>query len=214
MMLALLVFLATAVLTFGVMALVHSRGAVKRRAAGIADYSGESWPKASIRCGNRACKAVQRVLDYTSKHYSAGDKGDAKVLRRRLIQAGIFDPRAVAFFFVARTALAVGLAVAAFFVLPMVVEPSSSIFWLSVMAAGSLGYVAPSLYHRPADRAAPQRAPRGLSGFHGPAGGVRGFRAEHGGVARAGRARAWRIPIRRSAPTSTWPISKSAPAAP
>ena len=37
-----------------------------------------------------------------------------KVLRRRLIQAGIYDPRAVAFFFIARTALAVGLAVAVF----------------------------------------------------------------------------------------------------
>ena len=37
-----------------------------------------------------------------------------KVLRRRLIQAGIYDPRGVAFFFIARTALAVGLAVALF----------------------------------------------------------------------------------------------------
>ena len=33
-----------------------------------------------------------------------------KVLRRRMMQAGIFDPRAVAMFFVARTVLAVGLA--------------------------------------------------------------------------------------------------------
>ena len=39
-----------------------------------------------------------------------------KVLRRRLIQAGIYDPRAVGFFFIARTALAVGLAVAVFVV--------------------------------------------------------------------------------------------------
>ena len=38
-----------------------------------------------------------------------------KVLRRRLIQAGIYDPRAVGYFFLARTALAVGLAVATFF---------------------------------------------------------------------------------------------------
>jgi len=40
-----------------------------------------------------------------------------KVLRRRMIQAGIFDARAVGYFFVARTALAVGLAVATFFLL-------------------------------------------------------------------------------------------------
>ena len=37
MMLALLVFLATTVATFGVMAAVRVRGAVKRRAAGIAE---------------------------------------------------------------------------------------------------------------------------------------------------------------------------------
>ena len=53
-----------------------------------------------------------------------------KVLRRRLIQAGIFDPRAVGYFFVARTALAVGLAVAVFFLLPMIVTLSGSMFWL------------------------------------------------------------------------------------
>ena len=86
------------------------------------------------------------MLDYTSKHYEAGDKGDGKVLRRRMVQAGIYNPQAVAMFFVARTALAIGLAVAAFTVLPMVAELSSSIQWLAVMAAGLLGYVAPSIY--------------------------------------------------------------------
>ena len=47
---------------------------------------------------------MQRLLDYTTKHYSASDKdkGDMKVLRRRMIQAGIFDARAVGYFFVAR----------------------------------------------------------------------------------------------------------------
>jgi tight adherence protein C len=36
--------------------------------------------------------------------------------------------------------------VAAFIVLPMVMEPSSSILWLAVMGTGLLGYVAPSIY--------------------------------------------------------------------
>src|SRR5262249_53481484 len=120
MMLALLVFLATAILTFGVMVTVRSRGLVKRRAAGIAEYSGElqGSEKGSLR--QSSLRAVQRLLDYTSKHYSANDKGDAKVLRRRLVQAGIFDPRAVGYFFVARAGLAVGLAFATFVLLPMV----------------------------------------------------------------------------------------------
>jgi tight adherence protein C len=143
--LALIVFVATAATAFGVMALVHSRGAVKRRAAGINQNSGELGENEhSLR--RSSLKAIQRVLDYTSKHYEAGDKGDGKVLRRRMVQAGIYNPQAVAMFFVARTALAVGLAVAAFIVLPMLTEPSSSIQWLAVMAAGLLGYVAPSVY--------------------------------------------------------------------
>jgi tight adherence protein C len=143
--LALIVFVATAATAFGVMALVHSRGAVKRRAAGINHYSGElAESEHSLR--RSGLKAIQRVLDYTSKHYEAGDKGDGKVLRRRMVQAGIYNPQAVAMFFVARTVLAVGLAVAAFVGLPLVVEPSSSIQWLAVMAAGLLGYVAPSVY--------------------------------------------------------------------
>jgi tight adherence protein C len=143
--LALIVFVATAATAFGVMALVHSRGAVKRRAAGINNYSGElAESEHSLR--RSSLKAIQRVLDYTSKHYEAGDKGDGKVLRRRMVQAGIYNPQAVAMFFVARTALAVGLAVAAFIVLPMVMEPSSSILWLAVMGTGLLGYVAPSIY--------------------------------------------------------------------
>src|SRR5215207_6458313 len=105
MTLALLVFLTAAILAFGLMAAVHARGAVKRRAAGIAEYTGErpADEQGSLRDSSR--KAVQRILDYTNKHYSTAESGDAKVLRRRLIQAGIFDSRAVAFFFVARTAL-------------------------------------------------------------------------------------------------------------
>jgi|SRR5262245_41426902 len=146
MMLALLVFLAVAVLSFGVMATVRSRGLVKRRAAGIAEYSGElqGHEKGSLR--QSSLRAVQRLLDYTSKHYAANDKGDAKVLRRRLIQAGIFDPRAVAFFFIARAALAVGIAFAVFALLPMVLTQTTTFFWMSVMGGGLLGYVGPSFY--------------------------------------------------------------------
>ena len=112
-MLAVLVFLATTVAALGVMLTVRTRGAVKRRTAGIAEHSGEE-PRALRRS---SLKAVQRLLDYTTKHYGTTekDKGDMKVLRRRLVQAGIFDARAVAYFFVARSASAVVLAVFIFF---------------------------------------------------------------------------------------------------
>jgi hypothetical protein len=47
-MLALMVFLATAVPTFGVMLAVRARGAVKRRTAGIAELPAR--PSISARC--------------------------------------------------------------------------------------------------------------------------------------------------------------------
>jgi tight adherence protein C len=159
---ALLVFLTTAILAFGVMAAVHARGDVKRRAAGIAEYSGERQAdeQGSLRDSSR--KAVQRILDYTNKHYSTAESGDAKVLRRRLIQAGIYDARAVAFFFAARTALAVAFALAVFVFLPMLMTQSAASFWLCVVVGGIGGYLAPSLY---IDRRVSRRRDEHRSGF-------------------------------------------------
>src|ERR1700693_3711961 len=85
LMLAVLVFLATAVLTFGVMAAVRVRGAVKRRAAGIAVLSGRARVEEQASLAQSGIKAAQRVLDYTSKHYGGADQGTAKVLRQRMI---------------------------------------------------------------------------------------------------------------------------------
>ena len=162
MMLGLLVFLATAVLSFGVMVGARARGAIKRRAAGIAEHSGDADESGSLRSSSR--KAVQRLLDYATKHYvvSEKDKSEMKVLRRRLIQAGIFDARAVAYFFFARTALAVGLAAAIFFLLPLFASLSGSLFWLAVVLGGILGYVGPSLY---IDRRISQRRNEHRAGF-------------------------------------------------
>jgi tight adherence protein C len=161
-MLALLVFLATTVLTLGVMLSVRARGAVKRRAAGIAEHSGEGTQQHALRASS--VKAVQRLLDYTTRHYAASDKdkGDVKVLRRRLIQAGIFDPRAVAYFFAARTACAVALALAIFFLLPMFIVLESTMFWLAVILGAIIGYVGPSIY---VDRRIAKRREEHRAGF-------------------------------------------------
>ena len=146
MMLGLLVFLATAILSLGVMLTMRARGAVKRRAAGIAEYSGDAADARDLR--SSSLKAVQRLLDYASKHYGATDKdkGDMKVLRRRLVQAGIFDARAVGYFFVGRTLLAVVFALASFVLLPMLASLQGSMLWLGVIVGGIIGYVAPSMY--------------------------------------------------------------------
>jgi tight adherence protein C len=146
MLLALLVFLATTVSSLGVMLAMRARGAVKRRAAGIAAYSGNDGEARPLRASS--AKMVQRLLDYTTKHYAAADKdkGDMKVLRRRLIQAGIFDARAVAYFFVARTGLALALALVAFLLMPTLLPLQGASFWLAVIVGGIVGYVGPSMY--------------------------------------------------------------------
>ena len=65
-------------------------------------------------------KMAQRLLEYTTKHYSESGGDSMKVLRQRLVQAGIFDQRAVAVFFLVRTTLAIALATTVFFVVPMI----------------------------------------------------------------------------------------------
>src|SRR6516164_5647763 len=87
LMLAVLIFLAAAVLAYGMMAAVRIRGAVKRRAAGIGEALDGESEGGSLR--QTGLKAAQRLIDYTAKQYGSGDQGDAKVLRQRLVRAGI-----------------------------------------------------------------------------------------------------------------------------
>jgi tight adherence protein C len=144
--LGVLVFLAATTLAFVVMAMLRVQGAVKRRAAGIRDRGDERSQSGTRSLRHSSLKAAQRLLEYTTKHYSGSNTEGMKVLRRRMLQAGIFDNRAVAWFFIARTALAIGLAATTFFMLPVLGIYEGSAFWLFVGAAGTGGYVAPSMY--------------------------------------------------------------------
>jgi tight adherence protein C len=143
-MLSLLVFLAVGTLAFALMIGVRAREAVRRRAArvNLDDDSGEG--RRSLR--NSGVKAAHKLIDYTTKHYSSTDSKDLKRLRHRLVQAGIYNPRGAAYFFFARLTLAVGLAVAAFFILPMLNMGGKTSFWLFVLAGGMCGYLAPTFY--------------------------------------------------------------------
>src|SRR5688500_9073033 len=97
--LGVLVFLAATTMAFVVMAMLRVQGAVKRRAAGIRDKDDERSQGGSRSLRHSSLKAAQRVLEYTTKHYSDSNSENMKVLRRRMLQAGIFDGRAVAWFF-------------------------------------------------------------------------------------------------------------------
>jgi len=143
---SLLVFLAAASLALAVMATVRVRGAVKRRAAEVAvDSNDRGGDKRSLRHASR--KAAARIIDYTTRHYSAGgDDGNKKQLRQRLIQAGFLDSRAPVFFFLARVVLAAVCAILAFAVLPMVVPNGESMAWLCAWVGGIAGYFGPNVY--------------------------------------------------------------------
>jgi tight adherence protein C len=138
-----LVFIPTATIAFFFMTAVRVRGAVKRRAAGISSEQLMSTGGShSLR--NSGIKAAQRLIDRTTKHYSSMDDKNMKALRQRLVQAGIFDARAVGFFFLTRGILAVGLGGLAFVMVP-VLTTHEGLQWPFVCIMGLFGYLAPSL---------------------------------------------------------------------
>ena len=143
-MVAVLVFLAATTFAFCVMALVRVQGSVKRRAAGIGKLADDDRSVGSRSLRNSSLKAAQRVIDYTARHYSGDNSDQMKVLRRRMILAGIYEPRAVAYFFLGRTVLALGLGVLVFLFAPL--AEGSPMLWPLVGIAGIAGYVGPSMY--------------------------------------------------------------------
>ncbi len=141
------VFLAVATLAFTVMAFMRVRGSVQRRAAEVlADGPGRRENKKNS-LQYASLKAAQKLLDYTVRYYAAADGGAMKLLRMKLVQAGFLNPSAAGFFFVARTGLAVGLAIAAFIALPIFnPDISTSSRWLVIGLSGLVGYFGPSFY--------------------------------------------------------------------
>ncbi|MGD0027025.1 MAG: type II secretion system F family protein [Xanthobacteraceae bacterium] len=143
-MLSLLVFLAVGTLAFALMVGMRAREAVRRRAARVGVDEDAPGSRRSLR--HSGLRAAQKLIDYTTRHYSSADSKDVKILRQRLMQAGIYDPGGAAYFFLARAVLAVGLAVASFFVLPMLGFDGKASFWLLLMGSGLFGYLAPTFY--------------------------------------------------------------------
>ena len=146
-LLGIFVFLAVATLAFVVMAFMRVRSSVKRRAAEVLTEgrSRRESKKNSLR--QASLKATQKLLDYTVRYYAAADGGNMKLLRSKLVQAGFLNPNSAGFFFVARTSLAVGLAIAVLIGLP-IFDPdiSANSRWLVIAFSGLAGYFGPSFY--------------------------------------------------------------------
>jgi tight adherence protein C len=146
LMLALLVFLAAGTLAFTLMTAFRVRGDVKRRSSRIVMDESERATNSRRSLRYSSTQAVAGLIEYTTKHYGSANDENMRTLRRRLVQAGIFDPRAVAFFFLIRTALAVGLGLLLLVVVPMITSKGGSFFWLIIIVGGIAGYVAPAVY--------------------------------------------------------------------
>ena len=69
-LMAVFVFLATTPLAFWAMSAVRVRGAVKRRAAGIRNEGSAQSQGGSRSLRHTSMKAAQRLLEYTTKHYT------------------------------------------------------------------------------------------------------------------------------------------------
>src|SRR5262245_3436858 len=147
LMMSVLVFAAAVTLAFGVMATVRVRSDVKRRAAGLAAIDTVPDDTAGSRTLRHASiKATQRLIDYANQHFSPTGERDMRKLRQRLIQAGFLDPRAGAFYFLARIAMAIVAAIAAFFLAPSIIDGGSQLFWPLVWIGAMGGYMSPSTY--------------------------------------------------------------------
>jgi len=145
-LLELSIFFVIGAISFLILGLVQARTAVKERAARIVLDERERVQNSKRSLRYSSLKAVTQLIEYTTKHYSSTNDEKMKVLRRRLIQAGIYDPRAVGYFFFVRLTLAVSLTVAVFLAHPLIGLQSTTAFWLLVIVAAIAGYVGPSVY--------------------------------------------------------------------
>ena len=145
LILSLLVFLTGAMLAFGVMATIRVRRGVRRRAAGVLaqeDASGSG----SMRHASQ--QAARRLMDYADRHFSGAETKQQRELKRRLVQAGFLDPRAPAFFLLARLLAGLSLAATTLLLVPALFDDLAGNIWFFVWGAGLCGYFLPNFYLR------------------------------------------------------------------
>jgi tight adherence protein C len=162
LMMSVVVFAAASTIAFGFMAAIRVRGDVRRRAAGIGIEAAAPADGGSRSLRYASVKAAQQLIDYTNRYFSPAGDGELRKVRRQLIQAGFLDPRAGAFFFLARVVMAVLLTGAAFMLAPYALSGESQWFWPFVWGGGLIGYLSPKLY---VDRRIAKRQNEHRAGF-------------------------------------------------
>jgi tight adherence protein C len=142
--LRILIFLAAAMVAFAVMIGIHARDGLRRRMARVNLNDAANNDRRSLQFSS--ARTAQRLIDHVTKHYTSADGENVKVLRRRMLQAGIYNPHAVAYYFMARAGCALMFTMVLYFVFPLVGLPGNSGFWLFLICGGLAGYLAPGLY--------------------------------------------------------------------
>ena len=214
MMLALLVFLATAALSFALMIAARARSGIKRPAAGIAEHSGEA-PHDAQALRKSSLKAIQDTRlrhqalrghrqGYGGNEGAAAPPGALRNLRCAgccLFLCGTHDDGG----------RARGYGIHHH---PAHRYPERP----DALARRDRGWHSrlcrAQHVHRPAHRPTAQRASIGLPRFYGSPGSVCRFGSQHGSFAGTGRARAGRILSVPVYEYPLWPIWKFGPAAP
>jgi tight adherence protein C len=119
--------------------LMQSRHEVRRRVAASVG------PTAAVGPGGRP--SLNAWIDRLQGSFAGVNTKEARLLRKQLIQAGFFDPRAVAIYFVARLSGAVIGICATLIALPFfIVDASLLKMWIWAGGAGLAGYLAPSFW--------------------------------------------------------------------
>ncbi|MBK9083213.1 MAG: type II secretion system F family protein [Rhizobiales bacterium] len=119
---------------------IGRRREIRRRAA-MAEVKRGGAPQTSG--GRRRLDGLVRSID---GNLGERDEQAVKVLRAKLQRAGLFDPRAVSWFFAARLCAAVCLAAVAYLVAPMIAEQIGSLALTEVVVGAlGLGYFVPLL---------------------------------------------------------------------
>jgi tight adherence protein C len=123
-----------------VLTLMQSRQEVRRRvAASVGPSAAAAAPNA--RPSMNAC------IDRLQGSFAGVNTKEARLLRKQFIQAGFFDPRAVAVYFAARLSLAVIGVCAGLIAVPFFIVDASLVkMWIWAGGAGLAGYLAPSFW--------------------------------------------------------------------
>lgn len=133
-----------ALAAYVVFGFARDRQGLRRRAA-----AGTDVPEPARAPGKpERPRSLERLVSFIDENI-AGDTRQNRVLRRQLIQAGFFDPRAGAVYFAARLGFALFFGIACFIFLPLLIAPKPALTtatWCGGLAI--VGYFLPTLYLR------------------------------------------------------------------